>query len=78
MKKCMCGCLVMHSINRPIHYSHKLHFGLEYGYLDIAKVQAGLKDGYLTVAEIDANLLELRLATYFVDHAPVVGTRRVC
>ena len=64
-----------HSINRPIHYSHKLHFGLEYGYLDIAKVQAGLKDGYLTGGvEIDANLLELRLATYFVDHAPVVGT----
>ena len=37
-----------HSINQYIHYSHKLNFGVEYGYLSILRVQAGLKEGYLT------------------------------
>ena len=64
-----------HSINQYIHYSHKLNFGVEYGYLSILRVQAGLKEGYLTGGvSIDAKLLQIRLATYFVDHAPVVGT----
>lgn len=64
-----------HMINQPIHYSHKLNFGAEWGYSEIIKVQAGLKEGYLTTGfQFDVGLLNLRFVTYHVDHGPVVGT----
>lgn len=64
-----------HMINQPVHYSHKLNMGLEWGYSEIIKVQTGLKEGYLTAGfQFDVGLLNLRFATYAVDHAPVVGT----
>lgn len=64
-----------HMINQPIHYSHKLNMGLEWGFSKIIKVQTGLKEGYLTAGlQFDVGLLNLRFATYSVDHAPVVGT----
>lgn len=63
-----------HSINQPIHYSHKLNFGGELGLSKILKLQAGLHDGDITAGlQFDVGLLTLRLATYTVDLAPVVG-----
>ena len=66
--------LEAHSINQPIHYSHKLHFGAEMGVSSIFKIQAGLKDGYLAGGfEFDVGLLSLRYANHVVDHGPIVG-----
>lgn len=66
--------LETHSINQPIHYSHKLRFGAEWGISSILKLQAGLADGYLTGGlEFDVALLNLRFASYAVDHGPIVG-----
>ncbi|MBI2603536.1 MAG: hypothetical protein HYW48_10830 [Deltaproteobacteria bacterium] len=63
-----------HSINQPLHYSQKFNLGMEWGFSRIIKVQAGLKSGYPTAGlQIDVELLKLRLATYTVDHGPVVG-----
>ncbi|MEZ4740994.1 MAG: hypothetical protein R3B45_00860 [Bdellovibrionota bacterium] len=64
-----------HAINQPVHYSQKYNLGLEWGYGKIIKIQTGLKAGYLTGGfQFDVGLLNLRFATYTVDHAPVVGT----
>lgn len=64
-----------HFLNQPVHFSHKLNLGLEFGYSDLLKIQMGLKEGYGTAGiQIDAGLLNLRLATYAVDHAPLVGS----
>jgi len=64
-----------HMINQPVHYSQKFNLGVEWGYGDIIKVQSGLKAGYLTGGfQFDVGLLNMRFATYTVDHAPVVGT----
>ncbi|NRA44340.1 MAG: hypothetical protein HRU09_05225 [Oligoflexales bacterium] len=69
------AALDAHMINQPVHYSHKLNAGLEWGFSKIIKVQTGLKEGYLTAGfQFDVGLLNLRFATYAVDHAPVVGT----
>jgi hypothetical protein len=63
-----------HSINRPIHYSHKLHMGAEMGVSSIFKVQAGLKDGYLGGGfELDVGILSLRYANHVVDQGSIVG-----
>lgn len=63
-----------HSINQPIHYSHKLHLGAEWGLSSIFKLQAGLSDGYPTGGfEFDVGLLNMRFATYALDHGTVVG-----
>lgn len=64
-----------HMINQPIHYSHKLNLGVEWGFSDIIKIQGGLKEGYFTSGfQFDVGLLNLRFTTYAVDHAPLVGT----
>ena len=64
-------------LNQPVHYSHKLNFGAEWGYSELIKVQTGLKEGYLTAGlQFDVGLLNLRLVTYAVDHAPVVGANK--
>lgn len=63
-----------HMINQPMHYGHKLNLGLEWGYGQLIKIQTGLKAGYYTAGfQLDAGLLSIRLATYAVDHAPIVG-----
>jgi hypothetical protein len=62
-------------INQSPHYSQKLNYGMEWGYGQIIKLQTGLKAGYLTAGfQFDVGLLNLRFATYTVDHAPVVAT----
>lgn len=63
-----------HSINQPIHYSQKFNLGVEWSYGSILKLQTGLKAGYLTAGvQLDVGLLNIRFATYAVDHGPVVG-----
>lgn len=64
----------MHAINQPSHFSNKLNLGMEWGYGSIIKVQAGAKAGYLTAGfQFDVGLLNIRAATYAVEHAPVVA-----
>lgn len=66
-----------HMINQPVHYSHKYNLGVEWGLGDIIKVQSGLKEGYFTAGfQFDVGLLNVRFASYFVDHAPVVGVHK--
>lgn len=66
-----------HSINQPFHYTHKLNLGAEWGFTRIIKIQCGMKDGYPTGGfQFDVGLLSLRLVTYTVDHAPIVGTNK--
>jgi hypothetical protein len=63
-----------HAINHPVHYSHKVNFGFEWGFLDIIKLQTGLKGGYLTAGlQFDIGLFNLRAVTYAEDRGPVVG-----
>ncbi len=63
-----------HAINQPVHYSHKLNFGLEWGYGSIIKLQTGLKEGYLSGGfQFDVRYINLKAVTYVVDHGPVVG-----
>ena len=64
-----------HILNQPVHYSHKLNLGLEFGYSEIIKLQLGLKEGYGTAGfQFDVGLLNIRMVTYAVDHAPLVGS----
>ena len=64
-----------HFINQPFHFSHKLNTGIEWGISSLLKLQSGLKEGYLTAGfQFDVGLLNLRFATYSVDHGPVVGS----
>lgn len=66
-----------HSINQPLHYSQKFNLGVEWGFSRILKIQAGLKSGLPSGGiQIDVALLKLRLATYTVDHGPVVGLHK--
>lgn len=63
-----------HSINQPLHYSHKLHLGAEWGVGSLLKIQAGMYDGLATGGlEFDVGILNMRLATYAVDHGTVVA-----
>jgi hypothetical protein len=61
-------------VNQAVDYSHKLNSGAELGLGKRFKIQGGMKEGYLTAGfQMDLWLVRLRLATYVVDHGPVVG-----
>lgn len=63
-----------HMVNQPLDYSHKLNAGAELGLGQVLKFQAGMKEGYPTAGmQLDLWLMTLRLATYAIDHGPVVG-----
>jgi hypothetical protein len=64
-----------HQINQPIHFSHKLSLGAEWGLGRILKLQTGLHDGQFTAGtQIDVKLLKIRFATYAIDHGAVAGS----
>jgi hypothetical protein len=66
-----------HMINQSSHFSHKLNFGLEYGFFKFFKLQTGLHQGYITGGvQFDAMIFKLRLATYAVDRSPLVGLEK--
>jgi len=72
----------MHVLNWAEHYSKKHHFGFEYSYRDLIKLQTGLHQGEYTAGlQFDIGLLCLKLSTYKVQFGefsgePSMGNRR--
>ncbi|MFK7872329.1 MAG: hypothetical protein AB8C84_04055 [Oligoflexales bacterium] len=63
-----------HALNQPIHFSKKFNMGMEFGVSRILKLQTGLSQGYLTGGvQFDVGFLNLRVASWVVDHGVVVG-----
>ncbi|MBP6218302.1 MAG: hypothetical protein KA436_06930 [Oligoflexales bacterium] len=61
-------------INQPIHFSHKLSLGAELGLGSLLKLQAGVHEGDISGGfQFDVGLVNIRFASYSVDHGPVVG-----
>lgn len=64
-------------INRSVHYSHQLSYGLEWGLYDFLKVELGALNGNATAGiQLDFTVLKIRFATYAVDRSPLVGLSR--